>query len=99
VKKRRRRVVRVIKKRKNPRAYSAPPIINYPLIEEPTPRDDTKIRNNIFYHMFCINDAVSRFTRTYSKIVLSGLIDIIDNIYVNCISLFVIDKYILIRSR
>lgn len=35
--------------------------------------------------MFCINDSVSRFHRTYTKIVKSKLIDNIDNIYVNCV--------------
>lgn len=41
--------------------------------------------NNVFYHMYCINDAVDRFIRTYKKIQLSGLINQIDNIYVNCV--------------
>lgn len=41
--------------------------------------------NNIFYHMYCINDAVNRFQRTYTKIKKSGLIYKIENIYVNCV--------------
>lgn len=40
---------------------------------------------NIFYHMFCISDAIQRFNRTYRKILLSGLINHIDNIYINCV--------------
>jgi hypothetical protein len=35
--------------------------------------------------MLCINDAMRRFERTYKKIVLSGLINNIDHIYVNCV--------------
>lgn len=44
-----------------------------------------KTNNNIFYHMFCINDALERFERTYKKIVVSGLINNIDCIYINCV--------------
>jgi hypothetical protein len=47
---------------------------------------ESKIHNNdIFYHMFCVNDALDRFLRTYSKIQLSGLINKIDFIYINCV--------------
>jgi len=41
--------------------------------------------NNIFFHLFSINDALDRFNKTYKKITRSGLIDHIDNIYVNCV--------------
>jgi hypothetical protein len=41
--------------------------------------------NNIFYHMFCINDAVQRFLTTYEKIENFGLINHIQNIYINCV--------------
>lgn len=47
--------------------------------------ETTKTNNNIFYHMFCINDAVKRFEKTYKKIIKSGLINNIDNIFVNCV--------------
>lgn len=48
-------------------------------------RSTEKPTNNIFYHMFCINDAIPRFLRTYEKIKLSGLMNEIDHIYVNCV--------------
>lgn len=51
----------------------------------PEPRIIHKNNINIFYHMFCITDALERFNRTLYKITKSGLIDIIDNIYVNCV--------------
>ena len=35
--------------------------------------------------MFCVNDALERFLRTYSKIQLSGIINEIDFIYINCV--------------
>ena len=38
--------------------------------------------NVIFYHMFCRNDYIKRFNKTYNKIVESGLIDNIDAINV-----------------
>jgi hypothetical protein len=47
--------------------------------------DYTNSQNNIFYHMFCVNDALDRFLRTYSKIQLSGLINKTDFIYINCV--------------
>jgi len=47
--------------------------------------ETAKTNNNIFYHMFCINDAVERFEKTHKKIIKSGLINHIDNIYVNCV--------------
>jgi len=37
---------------------------------------------NIFYHSYPVNDYIERFTRTYDKIVSSGLIDKINNIFV-----------------
>lgn len=47
--------------------------------------------NDIFYHMFCVNDSVDRFSRTYRKIVDSNLINHVDNIYVNCVGSSKID--------
>jgi hypothetical protein len=41
--------------------------------------------NNIFYHMYCINDAIDRFEKVYLKIKLSGLLYKINNIFVNCV--------------
>lgn len=41
--------------------------------------------NNIFYHMLCINDSLQRYENTYQKIIKSGLIKHIDNIFVNCV--------------
>ena len=47
---------------------------------------ENKIHNNdIFYHMYCVNDAVSRFHKTYRKIQLSGLLNNVNNIFVNCV--------------
>lgn len=46
---------------------------------------NTNNQINIFYHMFCINDAFERFNRTYNKIIKSGLINSINNIYINCV--------------
>jgi hypothetical protein len=43
-----------------------------------------KKNNNVFYHMFCINDALARFQKTYKKIEYS-LINDIKHIYVNCV--------------
>lgn len=40
---------------------------------------------NIFYHLYAINDAESRFFRTYNKIVKSGLIDKIKSIRINIV--------------
>jgi hypothetical protein len=44
-----------------------------------------KTNNNIFYHLLCINDGFDRWHRTYTKIINSGLIHYIDNIYVNLV--------------
>lgn len=40
---------------------------------------------NVVYHLFCENDGVDRFNKTYNKIVRSGLIDKITSIHVNCV--------------
>lgn len=61
---------------------------NIPLstIEESIFESKIKYQNiNIFYHMFCITDAFQRFNRTLTKIVKSGLINVVDKIYVNCV--------------
>jgi hypothetical protein len=47
--------------------------------------DYTNSQNNIFYHMFCVNDALERFERAYLKIKLSGLLYKTNNIFVNCV--------------
>lgn len=36
----------------------------------------------IFYHMFCINDCISKFKQAYTKITASGLLEITTTIYV-----------------
>lgn len=41
--------------------------------------------NNIFYHLFSVDNSIEKFDRTYKKIEKSGLIDDIDKIYVNCV--------------
>lgn len=41
--------------------------------------------NNIVYHLFCINDGLERFNKTYAKIKNSKLIDLITNVHVNCV--------------
>lgn len=41
--------------------------------------------NNIVYHLFCINDGLERFNKTYTKIKNSNLIDNVADIYVNCV--------------
>lgn len=41
------------------------------------------MHNNIFFHLLCENDGYSRFMRTYTKIIRSGLIDHIEHIYLN----------------
>lgn len=68
------------------------PIDNVFLVE--TQKSDSQTEdikyhyNNIFYHMLCISDSQNRFDRTYNKILKSGLIDHIDNIYVNCVGTY-----------
>jgi hypothetical protein len=37
----------------------------------------------VFYHLYCVNDHLLRFLKTYDKIVNSGLIQKCDNIFVN----------------
>lgn len=44
-----------------------------------------RTNNNIFYHMYCVNDAIDRFEKAYLKIKLSGLLYKTDNIFVNCV--------------
>lgn len=41
--------------------------------------------NSIVYHLFCLNDGLKRFEKTYKKIQSSGLIDHIGKIHVNCV--------------
>lgn len=41
--------------------------------------------NNIVYHLFCVNDAIDRFMKTYHKIKKSGLIHKTQAIHVNCV--------------
>lgn len=36
----------------------------------------------IFYHLFCVNDCIDRFNRSYTKIKESGLLDKVQSIYV-----------------
>lgn len=81
---RKRRIVkRIVKVRKVPKQYLH--VKEYPIIEKTCDRDESLVTNNIFYHMFCIGDAIQRFDRTYKKITKSGLLDNIQNIYVNCV--------------
>lgn len=40
---------------------------------------------NVFYHLLCENDGFLRFERTYKKIIKSGLIKKLNNIYVNLV--------------
>jgi hypothetical protein len=47
--------------------------------------------NNIFYHLLCINDGFDRWKRTYAKIINSGLINQIDNIYINLVGTYKYD--------
>jgi hypothetical protein len=41
--------------------------------------------NNIVYHLFCVNDGLQRFNKTYLKIKNSNLINNVTNIHVNCV--------------
>lgn len=50
-----------------------------------SPTKEKTVRNTVFYHMYCINDAINRFDRTYRKIRASGLLNNIDMIFVNCV--------------
>lgn len=80
MKKRTRKIIKKKVIKKSNHSYTSRPII-----EHSCDRDVYKITNDIFYHMFCINDSLERFERTYQKIARSGLLDHINNIYVNCV--------------
>ena len=47
----------------------------------------------IFYHMYCVNDCIERFTRTYNKIHNSGLINLCSNINVFLVGDTKLNKY------
>jgi len=44
--------------------------------------------NTIVYHLFCNNDGLGRFYKTYKKIKNSNLLAGIDSIHVNCVGLY-----------
>ena len=41
--------------------------------------------NTVVYHLFCTNDGLDRFHKTYEKIKQSNLLNNIDLIHVNCV--------------
>ena len=40
---------------------------------------------NVVYHLYCINDGLSRFNKAYKLIATSGLLDRVKTIHVNCV--------------
>lgn len=47
----------------------------------------------IFYHMYCINDCVNRFAKTYNKIYNSGLIELCNSVNVVLVGDVDVDRY------
>jgi hypothetical protein len=44
--------------------------------------------NTVVYHLFCKNDGLDRFYKTYNKIENSNLLNVIDSVHVNCVGLY-----------